>query len=332
MKSRRGQIGKRLLLGLCVVTVLIWCIVVFCHSCTSPDAVFAATTDVVNPARQIVIKSPVFTEKEEVTKPEPTLTEGNVRYHLVSTELTEVPVEGTLTYVSASIPYELEWEQNPPESTVITLYDEQTEIEFRRELSYIEMKEIERSWEKTFSFPITVSGYDAEHFQLGSVLIRKDEDLVHYADQILKSIGLSEDFYRINTITWTDESYEKDGEVFRDALAEGEKLIRHVDVKYGGEIKTPDSIGYQYISVYEIPEKKETVKQDITTSDIKENAEDNNIPQQQEGMEERILRFLQEHMTIVTVGGLLLLLVVGVFFSWYIAKRRMQKQKSKELT
>ena len=30
------------------------------------------------------------------------------------------------------------------------------------------------------------------------------------------------------------------GEIFRDALAEGEKQIRCVEVTYGGEIKTPD--------------------------------------------------------------------------------------------
>ena len=40
-------------------------------------------------------------------------------------------------------------------------------------------------------------------------------------------------------------------------MAEGEKRIRYVDVTYGGEINTPAAIGYQYISTYEISEKKE---------------------------------------------------------------------------
>ena len=43
-----------------------------------------------------------------------------------------------------------------------------------------------------------------------------------------------------------------DGEVmFRNATAGGSKLIRNVKAKYGGQIRTPDLKGKQYIGIYE---------------------------------------------------------------------------------
>lgn len=299
MKENEGKVNRRKRLYLCLVTVLFCCIMYFCHSCTPPDAVYAAESEMNDP---------------------------------VSTELTEVPVEGTMKYVSVSIPYELEGQQSPPETTVITLYDEHTESEYERELTYLDMKETEALWEKTFSFPITVSGYDADYFQLGNVLISKDEEFLLYADQILESMGLSEDYYHINAITWSGEPYEREGEIFREALAEGEKRIRRVDVTYGGEIKTPDTVRDQYISTYETPEEKDAINQDDKIVDAKENAKRSVVSEPNEGFAERIQRLLQEHITLVTVSSMFILAVMGLIYLWRISKRDTKKQKSKELS
>ena len=39
--------------------------------------------------------------------------------------------------------------------------------------------------------------------------------------------------------------------MFRNATAGGSKLIRNVKAKYGGQIRTPDLKGKQYIGIYE---------------------------------------------------------------------------------
>ena len=50
---------------------------------------------------------------------------------------------------------------------------------------------------------------------------------------------------------WDGEPYV-DGEVMlRNATAGGSKLIRNVKAKYGGQIRTPDLEGKQYIGIYE---------------------------------------------------------------------------------
>ena len=332
MKDKGSRIDKRKSKQVCLAMVLVFAAMVFCHSCTPPDAVYAAENDVTDSMKQMVIKGPVFYDITDVVEPDQTLEQGGITYHLVSTELSEVSVDGIMTYVSASVPYELEWKQIPPETTIVTLYDQRTESEYKRELSYLDMKETEVLWEKNFSFPITVSGYDSDNFQLGEMIISKDEELIHYADYILESMGLSKEHYQINTIEWLGEPYEREGKMVREAVAEGEKKIRYVDVTYGGEIKTPNMIGYQYISTYEIPEKKKSINKNTSISASEAFVEEANTEESKEGLLEQIRYFLREHITMVTISSLFVLFLIGMIYLWYTSKHRTKKQKSKELT
>jgi len=328
MKSKESKSNRGMRLHVIFAAALIGFTVFVCHSCTPPDAVYAAESDMTDPMQQMTIRGPVFLKREEAVKPDSTLEQGDITYHLVSTELKEVTKEGETAYVSASIPCELEWNQEPPESTIVTLYDEQTKSEYKRELPCLDMKETEVLWEKNFSFPITVSGYDAEQFYLGELLILKNEELVHYSDHILESMGLSKEHYRIDTITWNGEAYEKEGEIFRDALAEGEKQIRCVEVTYGGEIKTPDVTGYQYISIYKQSEKKEVVSH-LKTDTEETEVEEIEVLEQKEGLAERIQRFFQEYITVVTISGLFIVFVIGMVYLWHMFKRAEKNRKAR---
>lgn len=329
MKDKDSKIAKRACIHMCLASVLAFAVMMLCYSCTSPDAVYAAENNVTDSMQQMVKKGPVFSDVKDVVKPELTLEQGGITYHLISTELAEVSVEGTMTYVSASVPYELEWMQTPPETTMVTLYDQRTECEYQRELSYLDMKETEVLWEKNFSFPITISDYDAENFQLGEILIKKEEPLIHYADHILESMGLSREYYHINTIEWLGESYEKDGKIIREAVAEGEKKIRYVDVTYGGEIKTPNTTGYQYISIYGIDEKEKDTNNSTNISVTETFAEEANIAEPKDGLLEQIRHFLREHMTIVTISSLFLLFVIGMVYLWYTSKNSKKNRKAR---
>ena len=309
----------------CLLTSLVFCIICVCYSCTTPDAVYAAAYDIADQTEQIVVKGPVYPMLEEAEEPALILEQENTKYQLVSRTLSEAVIEGVQTYVSASIPYELEGQQCPPETTVITLYDERTNSKYQRMLSFLEIKETDRLWEETFSFPITVSGYDSAYYQLGSMLVAKEKNLIDYSDQILESMGLSKDYYSVKTITWSGEPYEKDGEIVRDALAEGEKLIRRVDVKYGGEIKTPDTVGYQYVSIYESIGESELVKEDGK-------AEKGNLLDHEDDLSEQIQRFLKEHMFLIKISGIFVLLIISAIYLLWMSKKSVEKKKSQELS
>ena len=309
---------------------LISMISLFLRSCISPDVLYANTIVYEGLTKQLIVNGPIVMEKKELEEPELILEQETGTYHLVSTELNELTIEGKPTYVSAAVSYQLEGNQLPPETTMVTLYDERTGSEYKRQLSYQDMRETEVLWEKTFSFPINISGYDADYFQLGDVVIAKDKELIFYAGSILESMGLSEDYYHIDTITWSGNSYEKDGKIFREALAEGEKRIRYVDVTYGGEIKTPDVTGYQYVSTYEITEKTEEQKKSAEIEEAKEKGNEEMIFEQRESFSKQMLRFLQENITVVAISSAFLLFVIAAIYIWW--KSKAGKQKSQELT
>ena len=128
------------------------------------------------------------------------------------------------------------------------------------------------------------------------------------------------------------EAYEREGKIVREAMAEGEKKVRYVDVTYGGEIETPNTTGYQYISTYEIPEKETSINKSTNMSDIEVFVEETWIPEQKDGLMEQIRHFLREHITMVTISSLFVLFLIGMIYLWYTSKHRTKKQKSKELT
>ncbi len=163
-----------------------------------------------------------------------------------------------MTYAQVTIPYDLEGDDTVPETADVPLIDEESGTEFERELSLVDVEEISREWSDTFSFPVTVSGYGADSFYLGDMEIPGNADLADYGEKLLDLAGLSREYYRVDRVEWDGEPYE-DGEVIcRNAAAVGSKLVRNVKAKYGGQIRTPDLEGKQYIGIYEevLPKRK----------------------------------------------------------------------------
>ena len=68
--------------------------------------------------------------------------------------------------------------------------------------------------------------------------------------------------------------------MFRNATAGGSKLIRNVKAKYGGQIRTPDLEGKQYIGIYEevLPET-ENETENATETEIVSRQKKKRIPQ-----------------------------------------------------
>lgn len=258
----------------------------------------------------VTYESPIFTGDGEGLRPEEILEREGKQYRLVSTRIKSAVKEGTLTYASASIPYVLEGNQEPPETAWITLKDETTGEEYEREVHRQEIKEKDSLWTDDFMFPITVSGYDADSFWIGDTEIPADAELSDYGNELLRYLGLSKDCYQVKEVIWKGESYEKDGILCRDAEAKGSKLIRNVEVKYGGQIRTPEVRGKQYVGIYEEivpeteesePETTETEKEEIEESVSGEGAADE--PEEAEGAAKQLLYWLKNHLTVVTIGA-----------------------------
>ena len=249
--------------------------------------------------------------------PEETRIEGEKEYRLVSKRIRNAKKAGEITYAQVTIPYDLEGDDTVPETADVPLIDEESGTEFERELSLVDVEETSRSWSDTFSFSVTVSGYGADSFYLGDMEIPGDADLADYGEKLLELAGLSRVYYRVNRVEWDGEPY-MDGEVmFRNATAGGSKLIRNVKAKYGGQIRTPDLKGKQYIGIYEevLPET-ENKTENAPEAEIVSRAEEETDPPDllRTSLAERIIEWLESHVTTITVSiGILFFLAAGIW-------------------
>ena len=202
-------------------------------------------------AETLTLEGPVFTDAGQAQELKEILERDGKQYRLVSRRIRQVSQGGTMTYASVTVPYVLEGRQDPPETARVTLTDEQTGQEYEREIPKLETEETSAQWTGGFQFLITVSGYDADVFQLGNAEIPKDAELSSYGTEFLEYLGLPEECYRVENVEWSGETYEKEGILCRDARATGEKLVRNVEVRYGGQVKTPEVKRKQYIGLYQ---------------------------------------------------------------------------------
>ena len=266
-------------------------------------------------------ESPIFTDGGEAFVPEETRIEGEKEYRLVSKRIRNAKKAGEITYAQVTIPYDLEGDDTVPDTADVPLVDEESGTEFERKLSLVNTEEILRSWSDTFSFSVTVSGYGADLFYLGDMEIPGNTDLADYGEKLLELAGLSKEYYRVERVEWDGEPY-KDGEVIcRNATARGSKLIRSVKAKYGGQVRTPDLEGKQYIGIYEeiLPETESGTEDEPETEIIvrlEEAADSSDLVKA--SLAEQVMEWLESHVTTITISiGMLLLLAMGI---WLFAK------------
>ena len=273
---------------------------------------------------------PVFTENEELYLPPEQMEQEGGTYRMVSVRLHNAKKKGISTYASTNISYALEGHQEPPETAVMTLMDENSGMEYEREVRRMDVTERDCVWRDDFSFPITVAGWDAEVFLLGDVEIPMDADWSSYGEEFLAYLGLPQDCYRIDRIQWDGDAYQQDGVLYRNAVASGEKLIRNVDVTYGGQVQTPDVPGKQYTAVYQAV--------DVETEDAQRDVESIAYSPVQEEMEEetaeesdlfqKIRRWMQEHITVVKVSVACLAVGIGCLILLWMKTRKDKKNET----
>lgn len=282
-------------------------------------------------ADSLTWESPVFTGGGEEYRPKEEMEKEGKKFRLISTRIRSAKKEGNLTYASASIPLSLEGREEPPETAVISVTEEGIGTEFEREVPLVSVIEKETVWSSDFSVDVTVMDYDADHFFLGDVEIPDTENLSAYEKELLDFLGLAEDCYRINEVVWKGEAYEKDGSLCREAEARGEKLVRKIEAVYGGEVRTPEIQGKQYIGIYEeilSKPEEETAKMQSEEKREQETEAPEQITQetvQEPAAESGFRQWLISHITVLSVGiGALLICAAGIAFAVLFRKRRKQ--------
>ena len=235
------------------------------------------------------------------------------------------------TYVSSSVPYELVGQQLPPETAVVLLKDERTGEDYERELPRREVIEKDRVWKDDFFFSLTVSGYDADMFLLGETEVPAEADLALYGDALLEYLGLPKECYKVNQVEWNGESYECDGVLCRDALASGERLVRYVDVKYGGQVRMPDVPEEQPTEAEIVLETETEAESTEETTAIRESEEETETAEiqaaERESWRDRLGKWIREHLTVVKVS---LIFLIGLILALVLFLVSGKKKKSRD--
>lgn len=159
-------------------------------------------------------------------------------------------VSKTVTYPSVPIDYII------PGTYNTDYYDKETDITLTAELKLSDSVRSKAYWSKADNLNGVITGYDRQRYSLknSSVFIPKNEEkpiYKGYEKDILKSLNLNPDNYRITDSKWTGSSYyNSDGQLCRSCSYSVEALMCNITAEYRKEIQLPDSVSYTAVSSY----------------------------------------------------------------------------------
>lgn len=150
------------------------------------------------------------------------------------------------------------------------------------------------------------------------------EKTAEAGDRILEDLGLSKDDYRITSLVWNGEPFsDENGQICREALALGKRLLQDYEVLYEGEVKWKEPDYYELHVIYQLEEPAKMTEEE-TTMEIKEDhTEKNDSPVKRQGP----FWYLVRTGLMITVAIGILGLFIGLILL-VVMKRRSRKDRS----
>lgn len=264
---------------------------------------------------------------------------NNIEMELASKRLVEKEAEALKEVKKEIVEYTgIEAELEVPSIREMEYTDDATGQVVYADLPLIDQEITATYWSDTFSFPITMSYYDAEEFDLNGTTVKKGEPLFNYRDQFIDLLGLDPEAYEITAIDWDGEPYFDDQQVrCRNALATGRKILRDVMATYQAEVVFPSVPAHVWDCTYQeiVPEEKSvvyTMATDITLqradyivqTDIPTVQEPVPTEPEKKGLRgiisaiyEAIKEFVEEHPVI----SVTLILAIAAFIIYMITRK-----------
>ena len=244
------------------------------------------------------------------------------RYTLKASELSKVVTEETTKYSEASILYEgVEYIDSLPEDARVKVINEDLTQELNVILPAVDYKEESTYWDYSFSFPITVSGYDADSYMLGQTEISNRSPLIDHAKLFLSYLNLPSQYYEITSIEWDGDPVSMDGEVIRNATAHGRKFVKDIRGIYGGDVTFPSIEANVYHGTYidadaENQTEQITYKKEVTATYERDG---------RKGFWNFLKRLLTNTVTLSILLILLIILILRVIVKKVRKRNRAQR-------
>lgn len=281
---------------------------IFLSLLTGPFLSYGAdeTTQIKNDIRAgdvLTVDSPAFVGSPKEYAPLETVIKEGKKYHLTNSEILDIFTEEKTEYSESWILYEgVEYIDRMPETAWVQVINEDLKLKQTVELPVVSQVEERSYWDYDFTFPIEVSGYQEDTYLLGDKEIPNGAPLTDYAEEFLKYLNLPADYYQITSIVWTGEPVERNGDMVRNAQAQGKKLVKNIRAVYGGEVIVPSVHAQIYRGTYE-----EDRAENQTDPPSYKNSETAVYERQWNGYQ-KIVRYI---ITItITLTVLLLLLII----------------------
>lgn len=156
----------------------------------------------------------------------------------------EIRAEGPiLRQVEQEIRYDnVEGAAEIPQQVTVTVSEGDQEVQAVCDLQ--EIAEETSEWQEGFVLPVTFHKYDADWYMIDGQMVPKNEEkpqIQGYEEVLLQAAGLSAEQYRIRDAFWDGDSYTDEyGELCRDAVAVGDKLVRSYRARYTGTAVFPE--------------------------------------------------------------------------------------------
>ncbi len=159
-------------------------------------------------------------------------------------------------------------------------------------------------WYEDVTIPIKLTLYDTSYYFFNDIVISANGDINEFnalKSEVLKSLNLDENLYKIDKFEWDGDEYIENGIVCRNVKAYGQRFAGHYEAEYGGIVALPDTAGYTAVAKYttEIEDKENFIYTIKATATYKK---------------ER-----NKAVPYVAAGGIA---IVGVFFGLFALSRK----------
>lgn len=131
--------------------------------------------------------------------------------------------------------------QSVPQTKSITVKNEKTGLDEIAECRLSNVSQIGKKWVDSYIY-IQFKDYDSTSFNWQGMKIANkfsSEPLAGYEQQLLESVGLTNQTGQVKKTYWSSEPYLVDGVMCRDARADILKEVPVYRANYGGQIQTP---------------------------------------------------------------------------------------------
>lgn len=276
-------------------------------------------------------------DKNDLMEPETTIDHNNSTYVLKSKELKETEKKAITKHTERTVRYtDMEDNDQIPGLAEIQNKDN-TGTTVSKYMPLIKYTIEKEKWESTFEFPIKVTRYDANSYMLNGIEVEKGTPLINYKFELLEYLGLSEHYYRINTIEWNGEEYKENGTVCRKATARGDKVVKEITALYGGEMTFGSTVQYAYECTYVSENKPGTTIYTIKASASYVKAKDAGqgkepgllIPDpSSNSLFGKLLDWIIKNPAVALGIGTLVVVIIAVLILFILAKKKSKVKKS----